>query len=246
MDQHEFVIGAYAYYAENYYEPGNPEDGEWQECHYPVPRCKGGTLTILLLKEHHAIQGTLQSEEYQYPCIYGWEKKFLPENYVDLWKKWMKVKMKRAQDTYNDLPLEVKQERGRRLSATQSREDKVKGGIACQAKRTPEEKTELAKHMLDLTPEEKQKARAKATQTTLRNNPDHFKDMGKKARDAEPYEVKAARAKMIPKEANDRGRALTNSRKYRCTVTGQVSTAGPLTRYQKARGIDPSNRELIQ
>jgi hypothetical protein len=37
-----------------------------------------------------------------------------------------------------------------------------------------------------------------------------------------------------------------NSRKYQCTITGYVSTASGLTRYQRKRGIDPSNRIRIQ
>ena len=35
------------------------------------------------------------------------------------------------------------------------------------------------------------------------------------------------------------------NKKFRCTVTGKVTTAGPLTMYQKKRGIDPSNREPV-
>ena len=36
-----------------------------------------------------------------------------------------------------------------------------------------------------------------------------------------------------------------NSTRWKCTVTGKISTPGPLTTYQKARGIDPSNRIQI-
>ena len=36
-----------------------------------------------------------------------------------------------------------------------------------------------------------------------------------------------------------------NSQRWRCTITGYVTTPGPLTRYQKARGINVSCRELI-
>ena len=36
-----------------------------------------------------------------------------------------------------------------------------------------------------------------------------------------------------------------NSEKWRCTVTGYITTAGPLTSYQRSKGIDPSNREKI-
>ena len=40
--------------------------------------------------------------------------------------------------------------------------------------------------------------------------------------------------------------SLLNSEKWRCVVTGKVSTAGPLTRYQKKRGIDPSLRVKVE
>lgn len=36
-----------------------------------------------------------------------------------------------------------------------------------------------------------------------------------------------------------------NKDKYECLVTGKVTTAGPLTAYQKARGIDPKLRKKI-
>ena len=88
MDQHEWVLGCQRYYAENYYEPGNPEDGEWHDCHYPVPDCLGGTETVKLLEQHHAVQGVLQSEEYQHPCIFGWERQYLPEQLRSTYDKW--------------------------------------------------------------------------------------------------------------------------------------------------------------
>ena len=94
MTHHTFVDGAIAYYAENYYEPGNPEDGRWHDCHYPLPKCMGGNNTIKLLQHHHAIHGLLQSEYYQRPCIYGWESKLLPNTYLTLYYKWMGIKQR--------------------------------------------------------------------------------------------------------------------------------------------------------
>jgi hypothetical protein len=41
------------------------------------------------------------------------------------------------------------------------------------------------------------------------------------------------------------GSKKTNSQKWMCTETGFISTPGPLTRYQKARGIDTSKRRRI-
>lgn len=40
--------------------------------------------------------------------------------------------------------------------------------------------------------------------------------------------------------------ATVNETKFRCLITGFESTAGPLTRYQKKRGIDTSLRELVK
>lgn len=93
ITQREFVEGCLRYYAENYYQQGNSEDGQWDICHYPVPKCKGGTETILLLRQHHAIQGLLQSEEFDHPCIGFWEQDYLPESYLTLLNKW-RAKMK--------------------------------------------------------------------------------------------------------------------------------------------------------
>jgi len=36
-----------------------------------------------------------------------------------------------------------------------------------------------------------------------------------------------------------------NSERFRCLVTGYESTSGPLTCYQKAKGIDPTLREKV-
>ena len=48
------------------------------------------------------------------------------------------------------------------------------------------------------------------------------------------------------KENSRKGGKNTKSQKWQCTVTGHVSNAGALSRYQKARGIDTSNRIRIQ
>lgn len=43
-------------------------------------------------------------------------------------------------------------------------------------------------------------------------------------------------------ESNKRAGVSTSSQQWQCTVTGKISNPGPLTRYQRARGIDPKNR----
>jgi len=96
LSQKEFVEGCYNWYREADLQPGNPEDGDWDEAHYPVPKCKDGTETILLLKEHHAVQGVIQSEEMQHMCIFNWEKKYLTGEYLELFYKWKSEGMRAA------------------------------------------------------------------------------------------------------------------------------------------------------
>jgi hypothetical protein len=43
-----------------------------------------------------------------------------------------------------------------------------------------------------------------------------------------------------------RGGQATSSQKWQCTVTGFITSAANLSRYQKARGIDTSNRIRLQ
>ena len=45
----------------------------------------------------------------------------------------------------------------------------------------------------------------------------------------------------MPNPTNLKGQSLL----FRCLVTGFVTTAPALTRYQKGRGIDPTQRELV-
>lgn len=74
---------------------------EWELAHHPTPACKGGTKTVKLLKKHHAIHGVIQSEVFQYPCIFGWEANYLDGELYDLCKKWHseKSRMSGGSDT---------------------------------------------------------------------------------------------------------------------------------------------------
>jgi hypothetical protein len=47
-------------------------------------------------------------------------------------------------------------------------------------------------------------------------------------------------------EDGRKGIAALMKQRWQCTVTGKISNAGSLTTYQRARGIDPSNRIRIQ
>ena len=90
MDQHRWVQQCTEYYEKAGLTPGDPNDGDWDECHYPDP--KGvGSETIWMLHEHHQPQGLWQSEEHQRPCFFNADAlKFLKEGpfvpgWFDLW-----------------------------------------------------------------------------------------------------------------------------------------------------------------
>lgn len=90
ITQQEFVADCYLDYAARGLEPGNPVDGHWEKAHYPLPR-KESDDWIWLLREHHAIQGVIQSEELNRPCIFGGEDKYLVGEWEWLqkyYKKW--------------------------------------------------------------------------------------------------------------------------------------------------------------
>jgi hypothetical protein len=131
MNQREWVEGCLNWYKEADLTPGNPEDGEWHECHYPVPKCLGGTETIKLLAQHHAVQGVLQSEDYQHCCLFNWELKYLEGELLALAKKWK-----------------------RNLISSNA--------ISLHARRTPEERSRLAKERMTVrSPEARRESERK-------------------------------------------------------------------------------------
>lgn len=69
INQHDYVRGVLAYYAENDIRIGDPEEGKWEEAHYPLPRDLGDE-TVTLLHEHHQVQGILQSVELSMRCFF--------------------------------------------------------------------------------------------------------------------------------------------------------------------------------
>ena len=163
LTQQEWVEGCYAYYAENAYEPGNPEDGEWEDAHYPVPKCKGGEVTIKLLKQHHAIQGVLQSEEYQHPCIWGWEANYLEGEMLALCEKWKAEQGYRTNAARTPEQLAVLAQKTREQRAAQTpekrREIARKARAIQLATLTPEERSEIArKREAAKTPEQRSEA----------------------------------------------------------------------------------------
>jgi hypothetical protein len=174
ITQKEWVEGCYAYYAENDYEINNPEDGEWHDAHYPVPECKCGTETIPLLKQHHAIQGVLQSEECQHPCVWGWEAPYLHGEMLALYEKWQSEKGRLGGTT---LPPEQRSANGRKGRAAQiantTHEQRSAIGRKAAAGRTPEQRSAAArKAHAGRTPEQRRANASKAAAASAARAPE--------------------------------------------------------------------------
>ena len=202
LNQHEFVEGCLRYYAENYYEPGNSEDGIWHRAHYPVPKCLGGKSTILLLAQHHAVQGVLQSLEYETCCVGCWEGDYLSGQWEYL------------QPVYKAFKSILGVKNAERLNKEKTPDGKsvnaVKGGRASR---------ESGEGALCRTAEQmSEDGRIGGTIT------------------------KAKGLGIFAPGQQSAGGSVAARQRWQCTVTGKVSAAGPLTGWQKARGIDVSNR----
>jgi hypothetical protein len=233
MNQHEWVFGCYQHYLENFIEPGNPEDGVWEKAHWPVPACKGGSKTVLLLKEHHAVHNVLQAEEWNYPCLYGWEAKYLSGELLILCKKWQgnkaRLAVKRILETttHEERSQRAKDREAartpeqRRRSAKKGKEkmtpkQRRDAGLKGAASLTPEQKEEATrKRLLTLTPEERsdiQRKRA-AKMTPERKSEIAIKAAANTDQKAKGEAVKKAHAKRSPEERSEATRKAWETRR---------------------------------
>jgi hypothetical protein len=97
---------------------------------------------------------------------------------------------------------------------------------------TPEQRSEISrKGRASMTPEQRSESSKKARSLQLsRSDPEQRSEISKKSYLSKSLEQ---RSEMARKGGNQ---------KFQCTVTGFINNAGALSRYQKAKGIDTSNR----
>ena len=88
--QHEWIEQCQLKYR---WEP-LPEGEHWEDAHYPMPLCLGGTETVKMWSRDHAVHGPLQSIDLGYPCLHGYRcntdryliEKYYPE-YLELFEQ---------------------------------------------------------------------------------------------------------------------------------------------------------------
>ena len=226
-NQQEFVESCINFYKEAGLNPGNPEHGIWHKAHFPEPKCLGGRQWIWLLKEHHAIQGVLQSLEYKHCCVCGWEKQYL----IDQWEYLLPVFViscgERGKENLAALHAE-KDKQGRSIFGVQAGE------------RLNQQKDKLNRSV-----------NAVAGGYSSKNNPGSAlnRTLEKMSEDGRKGGVMAKEKKLgiFAPGQQKAGGSAASKQKWQCTVTGKISAAGPLTGWQKARGIeDLQSNPLLQ
>jgi len=101
---------------------------------------------------------------------------------------------------------------------------------------TPEQRSEaVRKGNAGMTPEQRSESSKKARSLQLsRSDPEQRSEISKKSYLSKSLEQRSEMAR--------KGGIKSSSQKFQCTVTGFITNAGGLARYQKARGIETSKR----
>ena len=90
LSHRTYVENLLKYYKENDIQQGDPNEGVWHRAHYPQPNRLGGQTVVLLLAEHHAVQGVLQSEEFGVTCVTGaFGRWLLGTPWEESYRKWL-------------------------------------------------------------------------------------------------------------------------------------------------------------
>jgi hypothetical protein len=129
---------------------------------------------------------------------------------------------------------EVARKRERNMT-TEQQEARVKNRIASM---TPEQRSEAARKSYlnaNKTPEQRSEFGKNAAKKRLKNTtPEQRSEISRKGIMKRTAEQRSEFSRI--------GSIISNAIKFQCTVTGFISNAGPLSNYQRARGIDTSNR----
>jgi hypothetical protein len=129
------------------------------------------------------------------------------------------------------MTTEQRRENTKKAHAKRTTEQRRESGIKAQAGRTPEQRREsVIKGHATLTSEQRKERTRKANATLT---PEQRSKRSKKGYLSTSPEK---RIEIARKGGNQ---------KFQCTVTGFITNAGGLSTYQKARGIDASNRVRV-
>jgi hypothetical protein len=167
-----------------------PEGEHWEDAHYPLPDCLGGTETVKLWSRDHAVHGVLQSLDLNHPCVHGANQKSDTELILKYYPE------------YADMCEEVHKKQKTLGGKVQGQRNVESGHIRS-----------VGKTYGRVAAENGQLDRIRTPESTAKGG------------------VVAAK--------------IQHAQRWECTETGYVTTPGPLSRWQKARGIDTKKRKRL-
>ena len=187
------------------------------------------------------------------------------------WLEAQEIEKRIIKQFYNKDKWCLNENCGGKFSIKHQKEAAKKGGLSNKQngtgffKLTKKERSELSKEcgrtggnktkelgvgIFSLTPEEKSENSKKSGKRAkelgvgiFSRTPEQISEDGKKG-GKKTYELKVGVFSISPEERSKITQKV-NSQKWECLETGFVSTSGPLTNYQRNRGIDTSKRKKI-
>ena len=194
----------------------DPHHYEMEWNHF-LPQCifEDQPIGQYLLLKQHAIASALQTLAFQQNCLCGWHKKYLSKQLVDLaWGIYVEDKRQRM----------IPQAKRLNALANNPATNAVRSE-ACRRRNLAKTREEV----LEIAAKVAEKNRGKKHPSMVgENNPAK----------REEVRAKISEARMAQTNANTEGL----KRRYMCTVTGFISNAAGLKKYQLRRGIDTSSR----
>jgi hypothetical protein len=139
---------------------------------------------------------------------------------------------------------EQRSETARKANASRTPEQRSEISKKAQASKTPEQRSETArKREANKTPEQRSEAarKANASMTLEQRREKSRKGSANRTPEQRSEAIRKGWASRTPEQKSKGGKKSTSQR-WQCTQTGHISNAGALSKYQRARGIDTSNR----
>ena len=136
---------------------------------------------------------------------------------------------------------------GRKDNGTGILRNLTDGGEGASNQGTPEQRRESArKREASMTPEQLEQRSESARKAAANKTSEQRSESARKREASMTPEQRSERSRKAAASRTQEQRSETlrkaASQKFQCTVTGFITNAGGLSSYQKARGIDTSNR----
>jgi hypothetical protein len=267
LTQKEFVDSCFVKYRREIV----PKGMKFEDAHYPTPKCKQGTETVPLWSCDHSLQGLFQSEELDYPCLDGRSRakdiknleKFYPE-YLPLFYKWDKIRLSRAGTASSVVRHAEKNEEGKSIAA-------VEAGKASMLEKDEEGKSVHARKMCQRSYDNDPQSRVRGGQKggaisgpingpALYQNSkgiwdpeydyvrEEWSSNAGKIGGAVTVEKKVGlhdpKYKEQFRQQSIENGFKTSAQVWECLVTGHTAPPGPLSNYQKGKGINYKDKSL--